>query len=225
MRPSFTPSAARAGSHAAAPRWLAALAATLVAASAAQAGPVTFDDPADQGGTVAAGETFTVSQGFEFMQLSGAPTTLFAGDGTGAYASNGTPALYALNNASLSVRSSGVGGRFSIGGFDLGGGNLGFLDPFSSGSVEPWAQQVSVLGTLADSSQLMAVFAVNQLSTGLGARLLNWTGLVDLRFSSAMGDFSLDSLALTQLPEPGALALVALALAGLAGTGGLRRRA
>ena len=47
--------------------------------------------------------------------------------------------------------------------------------------------------------------------------LLNWTGLVDLRFS-ATGDYSLDNLNLATLPEPDGLALVALALFGLAWT-------
>ena len=187
---------------------------------AAQAGVITFDPVDEQGATLAAGDMFS-AQDFQFTQTSDFPSLLFAADLTGAYASNGSATLYAANNAGFSVKSTGPSGRFSFAGFELGGGNLAALDP-GGGGVEAWARQVDVLGILADSSQLMASFMVDQTSTGLSAQMLNWTGLVDLRFS-AVGDFSLDNLNLTTLPEPSALALVGLALAGLAAS--RRRRA
>lgn len=191
------------------------LLATGLLCGAVQAGVVTFDPVAEQGATLSAGDMFS-AQEFVFTQTTNAPSTLFAADLTGAYASNGSATLYAANNAGFSIRTSGPSGRFSISGFELGGGNLAALDP-GGGGVEPWARQIDVLGILADSSQLMASFLVDQLSTGLSAQMLNWTGLVDLRFS-ATGDYSLDNLNLATLPEPDGLALVALALFGLAWT-------
>lgn len=193
----------------------ALLLATGLLCGAAQAGLVSFDPADEQGATLAAGDMFS-AQEFMFTQLSDNPSLLFAAELTGSYASNGSATLYAANNAGFSLRTSGPSGRFSFSGFELGGGNLAALDP-GGGGVEPWARQVDVLGILADNSQLMASFMVDQMGTGLMAQMLNWTNLIDLRFS-ATGDFSLDNLNLATLPEPDGLALVALALFGLAWT-------
>ena len=201
-----------------------ACAAMLCLGNAAQAGAVTFDPVDEQGGAIAGGpapfDTIT-AQGFSFTLRNAAasPAILFAGDTFGAYASNGSNTLYAANNAMFSILSDGSG-IFNIGSFELGGGNLAFLaDP---GSVEPWALEVSLLGTFADNSQMMASFAVDQTSSGLASFGVNWSNLVDLKFS-ATGDYSLDNIQLAHVPEPGTLPLAALALAGLTASS-LRRR-
>ena len=194
-----------------------ACAAALCLGNAAQADVVTFDPVDQQGAALALGDSIT-AKGFSFKLRNDAPALLFAGDLTGAYASNGTGSLYAANNAMFSILGDGSG-IFSIGSFELGGGNLAFLaDPTS---VEPWALEVSLQGTFSDHSQMSTSFAIDQTSSGLAKFGVNWSNLVDLKFS-ATGDYSLDNVQLAHVPEPGSLALVALALAGLTATS-LRR--
>lgn len=195
-----------------------ACAATLCIGTAAQAALVTFDPVDEQGITLAPGDAIT-AQGFSFTQRSDAPTTLFAGDTSGAYASNGSNTLYAANNAVFGITGDGSG-IFRLDGFELGGGNLAFLS--LPGAVEPWALEVMLLGTFADNTQQAASFTIDQMSSGLASFAVNWSNLVDLKFS-ATGDYSLDNLRLSHVPEPGSLTLVSLALAGLSLTT-LRRR-
>lgn len=185
----------------------------LTLAGAAQASVITFDPFDEQGTALALGDTIT-AQTYVFTLRNDAPALLFAADLTGAYASNGSATLYAANNAMFSV-TGGPSGVFSISGFELGGGNLAFLDPFGAGSVEPWATDLTLLATFADNSQMSTSFAIDQAATGLGAVVLNLTNLIDLKFS-ANGDFSLDNLQLNAVSEPASLALMAVALAGLA---------
>ncbi len=186
---------------------------------ATQAAVITFDPIDEQGATVAQGDSFQ-AQGFTFTQRNGDPAILFAADLTGAYASNGTASLYAANNAMFSI-TGGPTGIFSIGSIELGGGNLGFLDPFYGG--EPWATDVLLLGTLADNSTLTASFSLDQTSAGLAPFAVNWTNLVDLKFS-AIGDYSVDNLQLNAVPEPGSLALVLGALGAMTALARRRQR-
>ena len=193
-----------------------ACAAALCLGNAAQADVVTFDPVDQQGAALALGDSIT-ARGFSFTLRNDTPALLFAGDLSGAYASNGTASLYAANNAMFSILGDGTG-VFNIGTFELGGGNLAFpADP----SLEPWAMVVTLFGTFADNSQMSTSFAIDQTSSGLATFGVNWSNLVDLKFS-ATGDYSLDNLQLSHVPEPGSLALVAVALAGLTATS-LRR--
>lgn len=182
--------------------------ALLLLASAAQAGIVTFDPVAEQGATLAPGDSI-LAQGFAFTQQSGGFTTLFAGDLSGAYASNGSATLYAANNAAFSLVANG-GALFSLASLDLGGGNLAFLvDP---NSVEPWAAGVDLLGLFANGSQQQLSLPVDPLSAGLASFAVGWADLLEVRFS-ARGDFSVDNLDLQAVPEPAGLAWFGLAAA------------
>lgn len=200
-----------------------ACALVLCVGHAAHAAVVTFNPVDEQGAALAQGDAIT-AQGFRFTLRNAPPSIaiLFAGDTVGAYASNGSATLYAANDAMFGITGDGSG-IFSLGSFELGGGNLGFLDPGNPGGVEPWAQQLSLLGTFADNSQMMATFGINQMSTGLATFAVNWSNLVDLKFS-ATGDYSVDNLQLSHVPEPGSLALVAVAVGGLMATARRRSR-
>jgi hypothetical protein len=181
----------------------------LAGASWAQAGVVTFDPVAEQGLTLAAGDSIS-AQGFVFTQISADPTTLFAGDLTGAYASNGSATLYAANNAAFGIMASG-GAAFSLSSLQLGGGNLAFLtDPTA---VEPWAASVDLLGVFANGDQQQLSLTVDGSSSGLASFSIGWVDLLEVRFS-AQGDYSIDNLDLQTVPEPAGLAWLGLAALG-----------
>lgn len=199
-----------------------AFAAATVIGGTASAAIVTFDPADEQGATVDAGGTIT-AQGFVITQVSAPPTTLIAADLVGSFASNGTPSLYAANNASLRLTSGNGGGSFNLLSLEAGGGNLAFLDPNNAGLVEPWAPMVQIVGTFFDGTVLTESFSIDQSSPGLALVAVNWLNLVDVQFS-AVGDFSLDNLNLQGVPEPQALALFAAALAASAIATVRRRR-
>ena len=132
----------------------------------AQAAVITFA-PLDEFGVALANGDQTTAQGFAFRLSSGNANSFFiAGlDGAGSYASNGSQSLYAANDADIVLTSS--GGRFNLGSFELGGGNLAFLDSAQVGNVEPWATQLDLIGLMADGTQLMSSFLIGPLSAGL----------------------------------------------------------
>ena len=192
--------------------WLIGAAALALGGPAA-AGLLTFEPFDEQGITLAAGDSIS-AQDFVIQQRSDAPTTLFAGNTLGSYASNGSSSsLLAANDAALAIRAAMLP-RFNLAGFELGGGNLGFLDPANAGNVAPWAMVVDLVGLFFDGSQQTTSFTVDGTSAGLTAQTLDWRDLVEVRFS-AQGDYSLDNLQLSAVPEPTSLALTGLALASL----------
>ena len=134
--------------------------------AAAQAGIITFE-PLDEFGVAQVDGEQTTAQGFNLRLSSGNATSFFiAGlEGAGSYASNGSQSLYAANDADVVL--TGIGGAaFNFASFELGGGNLAFLDPTQAGNVGPWATQLDLIGLLADGTQLMSSFLIDPLSTG-----------------------------------------------------------
>jgi len=194
------------------------LAASLAAGSPAAAAVIGFDTADEQGATLMPGDSLS-AQGFVITQLSEAPSILFAGDLVGAYASNGTPSLYAANQASLALTAGG-GGRFSLLDLEVGGGNLAFLD--DPGAVAPWAAQVVLDGLFADGTMRTMSLDIDPASAALARFTVGWTDLVEIRLGAA-GDYSLDNLNLQGIPEPASSLLVALAVAGVAAARARRR--
>ncbi len=172
-----------------------AIATALAGAGGAQAALITFDTP----GVVEIDPVTNVATYTEAMfSFSGDAASFLPLDGVGRGGSGG---LFVLANAALRVAPS-AGGLFNLSSFDYGtiDGLIG--TPPTSLLVEGFRTNNTLLTELLDLGM--------QKSFSFTA----WTGLASLRFT-ANGDFVLDNLAVTAVPEPASWALVGLALAGL----------
>ena len=193
-----------------------ALAAALGLAAGAQAAVIGFDSADQQGGALAVGDSVTAG-GFNFTLTSVAPAVLFAGDLTGAYASNGSPSLFADGSAVIEITA--VGGlRFNFGGFELGGGNLG--------DTTTWAAGVTLVAD-SGSGTVARSFAIDPGNMGLTAfnmvqGNLQKLTVIPVSFTADGVSYSLDNLNLSAVPEPSVWALSLLGLLAL--NGALRRR-
>ena len=172
-----------------------AIAAALAGAGGAQAALITFDMP----GVVAIDPVTSVATYSEAMfNFSGAAASFLPLDGVGR---GGTGGLFVLANAALLV-TPGSGGLFYLSSLDYGTIDGLIATPPTSLLVE---------GFLSDNTLLSEML---NLGMQKSFSFTGWTGLASLRLT-ANGDFVLDNLALTAVPEPAGWALVGLALAGL----------
>ena len=212
----------RFGRHA-----LGAMLLALALAPAAQADVIDFEPPA-LAGVYLPGESFTqgaytLSTLFDFGVIDTA-----AALGSQAPTGNATQFYFASNDGRLRLaRSDGLA-------FSLDGLSIAFvpLDPPSTQLTQLWA-----FGTRADGSAI-AVGATYGTGNGssfpfTGYQILGMTNLVSVEFRSCAGSdslcsvptlnngqFAIDNISVSVVPEPGAALLMALGVAGLA----LRRR-
>jgi hypothetical protein len=179
----------------------AAAAAALCLAGSAHAAVVNFDapglitiDPITSVATYTEAGYKIQGQAAEFLLLdNGAGNGFLVGGFFGA--------------SPLSLMAA-TGGAFSLLGLDLAFFDLG--DP---------AGTLTISGLLNGNQVATSIFNLGGLNTAtFGAA---WAQLTQVNFQATSG-FSLDNINVTAVPEPGTLALVGLAVAGLAIT---RRRA
>ena len=205
----------------------AAMAAVTLCALPAQADVISFEAAATAG-LYAPGESFSEGA-FRLTALNdfGIVDTA-AALGTQAPTGNATQFYFASNNGALRVASiSGLG-------LNLAGFSAAFV------ALDPPSLQTTVLvarGTLQNNSTVLASFAFGSSSTTNfpfvsygGASLAAFSNLQQVEFFACSwvggvacsvptannGQFAIDNISVSVVPEPGAALLLALGLAGLA---------
>ena len=205
----------------------AALAAAALSALPAHADVIGFEGAASVG-LYLPGESFSEGA-FVMTALSDFGIVDSAGAfGTQAPTGNATQFYFASNDGRLRLTTaSGIG-------FDLGGFSAAFV------ALDPPSAQTTVLvarGTLQDDSTVSASFAFGSSATSnfpfvsySGASLSAFSNLRQVDFFACSwvggaactvptannGQFAIDNISVSVVPEPGAALLLALGLAGLA---------
>lgn len=173
-----------------------ACAVALCLGNGAQAALLTFDTPALVDIDPVTNVATYAESGFV---ISGAAASFLPLDGVG---SGGSPGLFGLQNETIKLMAQG-GGRFSLLGLDFG------LSPFAS--VAPgMLPTLTILGL--GNALLSETLVLDSLLSSFTFQ--GWSNLREVSFS-ANADFVLDNIAALAVPEPGSLALMSVALAGL----------
>ncbi|MBC7938264.1 MAG: PEP-CTERM sorting domain-containing protein [Chitinophagaceae bacterium] len=172
-----------------------ALAAALCLCGAAQAGVITFNDPAQIEIDNATGATSYTEAGF-----------VFSAPGLSFLTLNDALVGGVVDATPFSLRALG-GGPFALLSLDFGAFDLGFGDP-------PGVLTIVGLGGALPLMQMLNLGAPASFSFGDG-----WSNLTEVTFSGTSG-FFLDNVNVNAVPEPSTLALSAL---GALGALGMRR--
>lgn len=220
------------------PPWRLAAGALLAVAlhsPAVHADVVDFD-PVDLSGVYLPGDSF--SQGSFVLTTLGdfGVVDTAAALGLLAPSGNATPFYFASNDGRLSLAHA------TSAGFSLDGFSAAFV------ALDPPSLQATVLvarGTLQDDSQVTAVWQFAPSNTSsfpftayAGASFAAFDKLKAVEFYACSwvggvacteptlnnGQFAIDNIAVTVVPEPQSVMLMALGLAGMAGLGLRRRR-
>ena len=174
-----------------------ACAVALCLGNGAQAALLTFDTPALVDIDPVTNVATYAESGFV---ISGAAASFLPLDGVG---SGGSPGLFGLQNETIKLMAQG-GGRFSLLGLDFGLSPFAILDP--PGLVPT----LTILGL--GNTLLSETLVLDSLLSSFTFQ--GWSNLREVSFS-ANADFILDNIVAFAVPEPGSLALMSVALAGL----------
>lgn len=195
--------------------------AALVASSTASAGVITFEDVAND--TIATSQN---SDGFNFAANNAGAAYVTGGtECSPACVSDGTQTLLApgatFGTATQITMTKVGGGAFELTSLDVGGVFTGDNPAFDAGQID-YAEYDN--GVLTGSGAISLVYTAGVANftdvsiTGHPATEIIFTGV---NGSNTNDGFSLDNLAVSNVPEPGSVALLAL---GLLVLGCLRRR-
>ncbi len=196
---------------------LCALFAALVAGPAVAAQVLDFNQTGFRGDGVTriSGDSPLIVDGYSFAAAGSPGLDFFAIDDLAGKVGDGTPRLFAFNNATV-VLTSATGKPFDLLGTDFGGS---WLEP---GIRFRWADKIEILGYRGANLAAQAILDLDPNNATLspflfdsqfrGLSSVSFHGLGDIGAGINNHEFALDNLVVSNVPEPETYAML---LAGL----------